>query len=209
MGSSCWRAGREVCRGFMRPWQIGWQESAAVETSRASQNIETRYSILNFHVSLPSNVKKGRLTVGSTNVCHTSLCLRLFGSFPAHFSDCFYMSDSMFTGLFGFACLWFCKSVRLMFSLTAVRLSAWIGAVCVSAACCSYGCCKFAQRCGVPCSCYLSLGVLLWFGIVCLCFCPDYYGMQLAAEPLPVYCPHPGPGIITDITRLFTVWELR
>lgn len=57
MGSSCWRAGREVCRGFMRPWQIGWQESAAAETSRASQNIETRYSILNFHVSLPSNVK--------------------------------------------------------------------------------------------------------------------------------------------------------
>lgn len=35
-------------------------------------------------------------------------------------------------------------------------------------------------------------------------FCLDYYGMQLAAEPLPVYCPHPGPGIITDITRLFT-----
>lgn len=40
-------------------------------------------------------------------------------------------------------------------------------------------------------------------------FCPDYYGMQLAAEQLPVYCPHPGPGIITDLTGLFTVWEPR
>lgn len=44
---------------------------------------------------------------------------------------------------------------------------------------------------------------------VCVFFCPDYYGMQLAAEQLPVYCPHPGPGIITDLTGLFTVWEPR
>lgn len=63
---------------------------------------------------------------------------------------------------------------------------------------------------GVACSCHLSLCVLLRFGIACLCFfCPDYYGMQLAAEQLPVYCPHPGPGIITDLTGLFTVWEPR
>lgn len=55
------------------------------------------------------------------------------------------------------------------------------------------------------------LSVTLCLAVIsdCLCFCLDYYGMQLAAEPLPVYCPHPGLGIITDITRLFTVWEPR
>lgn len=93
--------------------------------------------------------------------------------------------------------------------LLARRLSAWMWDVCISPACCFWGCWKFVQRFGVARLCYLSLCVLLWFGIVCLCFCLDYYGMQLAAEPLPVYCPHPGPGIITDITRLFTVWEPR
>lgn len=50
---------------------------------------------------------------------------------------------------------------------------------------------------------------VIWGLFVYFFFCLDYYGMQLAAEPLPVYCPHPGPGIITDITRLFTLWEPR
>lgn len=53
----------------------------------------------------------------------------------------------------------------------------------------------------------LCLAAIL--GLFVCVFCPDYYGMQLAAEQLPVYCPHPGPGIITDLTRLFTVWEPR
>lgn len=39
------------------------------------------------------------------NVCHTILCLRLFEPFPAHILSCFYMSDSLFTGLFGFTSL--------------------------------------------------------------------------------------------------------
>lgn len=97
----------------------------------------------------------------------------------------------------------FVKWGRLMFFVTAVRLPACLQHVFLKS------CCKFVKRCGFACSCYLSLCVLLWFGIVCLCFCLDYYGMQLAAEPLPVYCPHPGPGIIPDITRLFAMWEPR
>lgn len=72
--------------------------------------------------------------------------------------------------------------------------------------------CKFGRRAGrlprVSChfvSCCDLGNCLSTFFFFCL----DYYGMQLAAEPLPVYCPHPGPGIITDITRLFALWEPR
>lgn len=55
----------------------------------------------------------------------------------------------------------------------------------------------------------VTLCLAVIWGLFVYVFCLDYYGMQLAAEPLPVYCPHPGPGIITDITRLFTLWEPR
>lgn len=131
---------------------------------------------------------------------YTHVCIPL-----AHFSSCIYMSDSLFTGLFGFKSLWFCRSVNLIGCFLAVK------ALCMNAGCLELDTVFWvcAWNSGVACPCYLSLCVLLWFGIVCLCFCLDYYGMQLAAEPLPVYCPHPGPGIITDITRLFTVWEPR
>lgn len=86
-------------------------------------------------------------------------------------------------------------------------MQVWV--VCIFPVCCSWGCCEFVQRLGIAFPCYLSL---LCLAVILDClsvFCLDYYGMQLAAEPLPVYCPHPGPGIITDITRLFTVWEPR
>ena len=46
---------------------------------------------------------------------------------------------------------------------------------------------------------------VIFLGLFVCVFSLDYYGMQLASELLPVYCPHPGPGIITDITRLCTV----
>ncbi len=59
------------------------------------------------------------------------------------------MSDSLFTGLFGFTSLWFCKVLHLMSSSLAVRPSAWMWVVCVSPACCFWGCCKFVQRFGV------------------------------------------------------------
>lgn len=118
---------------------------------------------------------------------------------------CFYMSASPLTGVFGFASVLFCKSVHLIFSLIAFRLS-WI---------------EFPQHVvlTVIVSLRRDVGSLVHvichfvsccdLGLFSLCFCLDYYGMQLAAETLPVYCPHPGPGIITDITRLFTMWEPR
>lgn len=86
-----------------------------------------------------------------TDGCHTILCLCLFVSFSAHICSCFYMSDSLFTGLFGFTSLWFCKLLHLMSSPLAVRLSAWMWVVCVSPACCFWGCCRFVQRFGVAC----------------------------------------------------------
>lgn len=186
----------------MWPWHGsgGWRASLAVGMSGSPRKI---FGNLTFssHMCERCDV----IPSWCFTICHTILCLILC----VPFSGCFYMSDSLFTRLFGFTRLWFCKLVHSMFSCLAVRLSAWVGVVCASLACCFWGCCKFVQGFGVACLCYLSLCVLLRFQNVCLCFCLDYYGMQLAAEPLPVYCPHPGPGIITDITRLFTVWEPR
>lgn len=105
---------------------------------------------------------------------------------------------------FGNWCIW--CSLR--------EISPWREAVCVSVTCSFWGRWTFVLGFGVVCLCCLSLCVLWWFGIVCQCvfvffFCCDYYGMQLAAEPLPVYCSYPVLGIITDITRLFTMWEPR
>ena len=77
-------------------------------------------------------------------VCHTILCLRVFLSLSAHISGCFYMSDSLFTGLFGFTSLLFYKWVHLMSCFLAARLSAWRRVVWISPACC----CKFARRFG-------------------------------------------------------------
>lgn len=56
-------------------------------------------------------------TVGSSNICHTFLCLPLFGSFCAHIQSCFYMLKfSVYWIIQIYKSLIFFKLAHLMFS---------------------------------------------------------------------------------------------
>lgn len=155
----------------------------------------------NKNVKLQSNI-------GSNTLLQCLSHYPLFVTFPARISSCFSVSVSVFGGLFGFTSLWFWDLVLPMVCYSCEAPCPALGCLCFS---CGLLSGDVVSLCWVSGSLVFVIChfVSCVFGIVCLCFCCDYYGMQLAAEPLPVYCPHPGPGIITDITRLFTMWEPR
>ena len=93
-------------------------------------------------------------------VCHNILCLYLCVSFSAHMSACFYMSASLFAGLFGFPCLWFGKLVHLMFSFSSCKVLRVFEFVCIPLACCFWVCAVVQGRSSVL-SVTLCLAVIL------------------------------------------------